>query len=84
MKIAMLSTTDNPYNPFDEYDDWFDFDFSKGYNTPGYLARIAVVSNDLSESDQHRAIELAIDEIVKENINGMYVKVERNFEDSNL
>ncbi len=48
-----------------------------GHHTPGYLARIAVVSDELSEADQSRAIELAIDEIVSENINGLSKKVTR-------
>ncbi len=77
MLKSMLTTTDNPYDPFDNYDEWWAYDFRVGHHTPGYLARIAVVSDELSEADQSRAIELAIDEIVSENINGLYKKVTR-------
>lgn len=82
MMIAMLTTTDNPFDPFDQYEEWFDFDFQRGHHTPGFLARIAIVSDDLSQSDQHRSIELAIDEIVRENVNGLYKKVTREVAES--
>jgi hypothetical protein len=70
----MLTTVDNPYDPFTQWDEWWEFDTSKGYNTASFLARIAKVSDDLSESDQTEAIESAIDEIVKENVRGIYKK----------
>lgn len=77
MVDAMLTTFDNPYNPFDKYDDWYAYDLRVGYNTPGLLARIAVVSDELSEADQSVAIQQAIDEIVFENVSGMHKKVTR-------
>jgi hypothetical protein len=76
---SMLTTTDNPYDPFDNFDEWYAFDQRKGYHTPGFLARIAVVSDELSEEDQSLAIERAIDEIVEENVLGLYKKVTREF-----
>lgn len=74
---AMLTTTDNPFDPFDQYEEWYAWDMQMGYHTPGYLARIVVTSDELSEADQHRAVELAVDEIVQENILGVYKKVTR-------
>lgn len=73
----MLSTSDNPYNPYTDYDDWFAFDSMMKYNTNGYLARLIITSNDISEPDQELAIENTIDEIVKENVSGLYIKVEQ-------
>lgn len=70
----MLTTIDNPWNPFTNYDEWYQWDRAHGYDTPGYLARIAKVSNDLSDADIDDAIEQAIDTIVTENVNGMYRK----------
>jgi hypothetical protein len=75
----MLTTFDNPYNPFTHFDEWYQWDLAAGYNTSALLARIAVVSDNLSEADQESAIQLAIDEIVRENVTGMFKKV---FEDS--
>lgn len=71
----MLTTIDNPHNPFDDYDNWYAYDYRMGYHSPGMLARIAVVSDELSEVDQQLAIEFAIDEIVRENVSGLYKKV---------
>lgn len=71
----MISTSDNPYDPFTQWDQWFNYDSTAGYNTPAYLARVVRSSEELSEADQSLAIEEAIDEIVRENILGIYIKV---------
>ena len=72
---CMLTTIDNPFNPFKKFDDWYNFDESKGYHSLSYLARIAKVSVDLPDLEKHMAIETAIDEIVRLNILGIYKKV---------
>lgn len=73
----MLTTVDNPFDPFTRFDEWLGYDMSCGYNTVAMLDRIANVSNDLSEPDQALAIQQAIDEIVQENVLGMWRKVSR-------
>lgn len=75
MSYVMLTTIDNPFNPFTQYDAWYAYDESLGHYTTSYLARVVVTSEELSEADQHVAIEEAIDIIVEENINGLYKKV---------
>lgn len=75
MAKARLSTKDNPFNPFTEFEEWFAFDTDRGYNTCGYLARIAKTSSDVSNSINEAEIERAIDEIVRLNVNGLYIKV---------
>ena len=72
-----LTTVDNPFNPFTQWDEWYAYDARHGYHTPSFLARIAFTSDDLSEADQAAAIQSAIDEIVRENILGIYRKVSR-------
>lgn len=84
MLLSMLTTDDNPYNPFDNYDEWYAYDSRLGYHTPSLLARVAVLSDDISETDQSRAIELAIDEIVSENVSGKHMKVTREVDESKL
>jgi hypothetical protein len=71
----MLTTVDNPFDPFTQWDEWFVWDSNAGYHTPGLLARVALTSDDLSEADQHLAIQQAIDEIVRENVLGVHRKV---------
>jgi hypothetical protein len=73
----MLTTVDNPWNPFTNYAEWYQFDQQAGYDTPGYLARIANCSLDLSDADLDSSIGSAIDEIVDLNINGLYKKAVR-------
>lgn len=71
----MLTTVDNPYDPFTQYDEWSAFDEEHGYYTPSLLARIAISSDELSEADQDLAIETAIDEIIEYNVSGMHKKI---------
>lgn len=73
----MLTTVDNPYDPFTEWDEWFNWDSRAGYHTPGLLARIANSSTDLSDADQYVAIQVAMEEIVRENVLGVHRKVRR-------
>jgi len=75
MEAVMLTTIDNPYNPFTQWDEWYAFDTQKGYHTCSYLARVARVSDDLSETDYVLAVEQAIDEICELNITGLYAKL---------
>lgn len=74
----MLSTVDNPYNPFSDFDNWYKYDVMHGYNCCAYLDRIAKTSEALPENLNQLEIERAIDEIVKININGLYCKVSEN------
>jgi len=78
---SMLTTVDNPFDPFTAFDSWFAFDTRHGYHTSSLLARVVNTSYELSEADQSLAIELAIDEIVKENVSGMHTKVTREVPD---
>jgi hypothetical protein len=73
----MLTTVDNPFDPFTQFDEWLAYDIKLGYNTSGFLARVARLSNDLSQPDQDKAIQDAIDEIVEENVLGVWKKVTR-------
>jgi hypothetical protein len=74
----MLTTIDNPFDPFTQFDEWLAYDERSGYHTCGMLDRIAKTSNDLSEPDYEQAIADAIDEIVRENVLGAWIKVNRD------
>ena len=73
----MLTTFDNPFDPFEQFTSWFWFDVEKGYNTCGYLGRIARTSDQLSEDENDLEIERAIDEIIKYDFMNIYKKVKR-------
>ena len=72
---VMLTTIDNPYNPFEQFDLWLLFDKEKGYNTCEYLARIVNLTNDMSEKESDVATDRAIDDIIVNDPFGIYKKV---------
>jgi hypothetical protein len=81
MPNVMLTTIDNPYNPFTQYDEWYVFDRQCGYNTPSYLARVIKTSDELSELDQDQAYLLAVNDIISFDPNNIYLTVsEAGFE----
>ena len=77
-KECMLTTFDNPYNPFDDFTSWFMFDIEKGYNTCSYLGRIVNLSNDLCQKEVDEEVERAIDEIIFYDFRNIYKKVYKN------
>jgi hypothetical protein len=74
----VLTTTDNPFDPVTQFDEWYAYDGLLGYATLSYLARIVRTSDALSDADQKLAIEYAIDEIISEDPLGIYKKVAIN------
>ena len=74
---CMLTTFDNPYNPFDEFTSWFMFDEEKGYHSCAYLGRIAKTSEQLSDEENAQEIERAIYEIIKYDFQNIYKKVKQ-------
>ena len=74
----MLTTFDNPYNPFDDFTSWFMFDIEKGYNTCSYLGRIVNLSDDLCQKEVDEEVERAIDEIIFYDFRKIYKKVYKN------
>ena len=64
MMTSALTTSDNPYSPFDEWDLWYQYDESHGYHSCQLLARIARTSIGLPAEENERSIEEAIDFII--------------------
>lgn len=75
---VMLTTFDNPFDPFEDFDSWFMFDIEKGYNSCSYLGRIARTSDQLSDEENEEEINKAIDEIIKYDFRNIYKKVRKN------
>lgn len=72
----MLTTVDNPYDPFTDFDNWFAFDEQSGYHSCGLLGRLAATSSDLTEEENILAINHAINDIL-ELFPGFYKTVKR-------
>lgn len=83
MYNCMLTTNDNPFNPFEDLDSWFRFDTEKGYNSSSRLMRIAKIEDFMSEEEIEAEIERAIDIIIEQDFLDIFKKVrqEINYED---
>ena len=69
----MLTTIDNPYNPFVQWDEWLRYDRDQGYYTNEYLARVAQTDESLSDEQNVEALDLAMEEIVNHNPTNLWV-----------
>ena len=72
-----LTTFDNPFNPFDQFNDWFMFDIEKGYYSCSRLARIMQISEQMSDEELMIETERAIDEIIHYDFTNTYKKVSK-------
>ena len=72
---CMLTTVDNPFDPFEQFTSWFMFDEEKGYHTCSYLGRIARTSDQLSDDENELDNERAIDVILIYDFRNIYKKV---------
>ena len=72
-----ITTIDNPLDPFDEFEKWFDFDIEKGYCTCNKLARLAEVTDDMTPNEEEEEIERAIDRLIEIDPLDLYRKVVR-------
>lgn len=77
-EVYMLTTEDNPYSPFTQWDLWQAYDHAFGYYTNEYLARIADTSPMFDVDLNLKIIHEAIDEIVNLNCLGIYRKVKES------
>lgn len=77
-KNYMLTTFDNPFNPFKDFESWYKYDFFiLGYDSCGLLARTSNVSDVSSDEINENSIDEAMDEICRNNPT-MYKKVSEN------
>ena len=72
-----ITTIDNTFDTFDEFDKWFDFDIEKGYYTCNKLARLAEVTDDMTPNEEEEEIERAIDRLIEIDPLDLYRKVVR-------
>ena len=79
MRVAYLTTSDNPFDPYLQFDQWYAFDERNGYHSCQLLDRCAKLSNHLSIRNYNELMEQTIDSIISnvplgvENVN--YKKV---------
>lgn len=72
----MLTTVDNPYDPFTEWDSWLAYDEQQKYNTNGLLARLTSSINTLFDEENDKAIAHAVN-VILELFPGFYKVIKR-------
>lgn len=85
MKEVMITSADNPYNPFKDFDSWLKFDMFKGYRTCERLASICFTSDQLSDEENQKIIDDAINELMRHggiDKNGNIIEYVKVYKDS--
>ena len=82
---SMLTLIDNPFDYFTDFRNWrkFDIEYSQKNNTLlccEYLARIAELTDDMTQKERDQEIERAIDEILLYDFMNVYKKVQKTTE----
>lgn len=73
-----ITTIDNPYDPFTEFDKWFDFDVEKGYYTCSKLARLSNITEDMTDKELIEEEQRVINRLIEIDPLDIYIKVEKN------
>lgn len=82
MRVVMLTTIDNPYDPFTQFEKWYLYDVEKGYNSCAYLDRVSNTSDALTNVEYTEEIERAIDRIIELDFMNRYKKVTKDVDES--
>jgi len=75
MSRVRITTFDNPYDPQEDFTQWFLYDVNKGYNTCALLSRVSKTSDQLSDEENEWENEKAIDNIIKYDFQNIYKKI---------
>lgn len=70
-----ITTIDNPFNPFVDFNEWFLFDCEKNYYTLNKLARLSKVTDSMSSKEESNEVERAIERLIEIDPLDIYIKV---------
>ena len=56
-KRVRVTSVDNPFDPFTQFDEWYAYDRAKGYYLSERLARVALTSDLLSDDENEEIID---------------------------
>ena len=75
----MVTTSDNPYSPFREWEEWYAFDVDQGYHTCALLDRVTIEGENIDTG----GIERGQADVVRYNVSGVHIlTTDRVFEDA--
>lgn len=78
MKEFALTTKDNPYSPFDKFDQWWNYDIAHSYKTCERLARVAFTDDTMTPEEYNKEIQRACNQVVIEDPLDIFKVVSRN------
>ena len=64
-KAIRVTSADNPYDPFEQWEQWLLFDINSGYNTCGRLDKVTHTSDAMTEKELFDAVEDGINILMK-------------------
>lgn len=73
--VFLLTTLDNPFNPFDDFTSWYMFDCEKGHNTSSRIARLAQIDSEMSQKEVNEEQIRVMEFILKHDLEDKYVKI---------
>lgn len=76
-----LTTLDNPFDPFTNFENWNRFDEDHGYFTLSKICRVKNGDDELDDEREQEYLEEAIDTLLSFNLYGNWRKVERFVDD---
>ena len=74
----MLTTLDNPFNPFIQFSDWKRFDEDHNYHTCALLDRLTFTSNNLSDEENTELLNVQIQDIIDDDETANLMKVRKD------
>ena len=78
LNTVALSTKDNPFDPFTQFDEWYAWDLSHNNHCCEILAKFARCSDELSDKENSDEIEYAIDQIIAVDPEHKFIKVTKS------
>lgn len=75
MDDCVLTTIDNPWNPFTHPREWLAFDTAHGYNTNRWVAFFSRDSSRFDDEFRDKEIEYAMNKVLEINPFGLHMKV---------
>ena len=70
----MLTTFDNPFNPFVDFSSWYMFDCEKDHNTSSRLARIININPEMTQKEIEEERNRAMNLIIEYDLEGIFFK----------
>ena len=82
MSGCMITTIDNPFDPFEQFTSWLLFDKEKGYDSCERVARLANITSQMSQKEIDEEQERAIDRLIELDVLNIFKKVTKNYNEN--